>query len=187
MKRSLNRSLAAEDVVAEPHAVRILGIDPGSRAAGYAVIECHRQRVQVIDHGVIRVSADLPFPQRLRLLHSELAAIVDRHQPDEVAIEEVFSAHNVRSALILGQARGVLILAAVGRCDVFEYSARAVKKAVVGYGQADKAQVGQMVKRLLGLPKVPPQDAADALAIALCHVNSRGVHRRVDAAVAAGR
>ena len=173
--------------MSEPHGARILGIDPGSRAAGYGVIESRGQRVRVIDHGVIRVPADLSFPQRLRLLHSELTAIVELHRPDEVAIEEVFSAHNVRSALILGQARGVLMLAAADRCEVFEYSARAVKKAVVGYGQADKAQVGQMIKMLLGLPKVPPQDASDALAIALSHVNSRGVRRRVDDAVAAGR
>ncbi len=165
---------------------RILGIDPGSRAAGYGVVDAYGQRVDVVDHGVIRVPAHLPLPRRLSLLHSELATIVERHQPDEAVIEEVFSAHNVRSALVLGQARGVLMLAAADRCEVFEYSARAVKKAVVGYGQADKKQVGQMIKTLLGLPKVPAQDAADALAIALCHANSRGVRRRLEAAVAAG-
>ena len=171
--------------MAERRGARILGIDPGSRAAGYGVIDCRGQRARVVDHGVIRVPADLPLPRRLILLHRELAAIVDRHRPDEVAIEEVFSAHNVRSALVLGQARGVLMLAAADRCEVFEYSARAVKKAVVGYGQADNKQVGQMITTLLGLPKVPPQDAADALAIALCHVNSRALARRVGEAVAA--
>lgn len=186
-KRSSHRSPPADDGVPEPPEVRILGIDPGSRAAGYGVIESLGQRVRVIDHGVIRVPGELPFPRRLSLLHRELAAVVDRHQPHEAAIEEVFSAHNVRSALVLGQARGVLMLAAADRCEVFEYSARAVKKAVVGYGQADKAQVAQMIKMLLGLAKRPPKDAADALAIALCHVHSRGIRRRVDEAVAAGR
>ena len=173
--------------MAERHDVRILGIDPGSRAAGYGIVESCGQRVRVIDQGVIRVPADVPLPRRLSLLHRELAAIVERHEPHEAAIEEIFIAHNVRSALVLGQARGVLMLAAADRCEVFEYSARAVKKAVVGYGQADKAQVGQMIKMLLRLPKAPPQDAADALAIALCHANSRGVRRRVAEAVAAGR
>ncbi len=173
--------------MADRRGARVLGIDPGSRAAGYGVIDSLGQQARIVDHGVIRVPADLPLARRLILLYRELAAIVDRHRPDEAAIEEVFSAHNARSALVLGQARGVLMLAAADRCEVFEYSARAVKKAVVGYGQADKQQVAQMIKTLLGLPKVPPQDAADALAIALCHVNSRGVRRRVDAALAAGR
>ncbi len=173
--------------MAERQGARILGIDPGSRAAGYGVVDARGQQVQVVDHGVIRVPADLPLSRRLSLLHGELTAIVQRHQPDEAVIEEVFSAHNVRSALVLGQARGVLMLAVADRCEVFEYSARAVKKAVVGYGQADKRQVAQMIKMLLKLPKVPSQDAADALAIALCHANSRGVRRRVEAAVAARR
>lgn len=161
---------------------RILGVDPGSRAAGYAVLEAHGSRVRAIDYGVIRVPADLPLAQRLSRLYAQLVKIVERHEPSEMAIEEVFSAHNVRSALVLGQARGVLLLAGADRCAVYEYSARAVKKAVVGYGQADKHQVAQMVKMLLGLPKTPAHDAADALAIALCHLHSSRMNRQIDAA-----
>lgn len=158
---------------------RILGIDPGSRNAGYGVIEIEGNRVVAIDHGVIRVPADESLGLRLQKLHAAIVEVVARHRPHEVAIEEVFTAHNVRSALVLGQARGVLLLAAAsGGCEVHEYAARAVKKAIAGYGQADKAQVGQMVKSLLGLPRVPAQDAADALAIALCHAHSRDMKRR---------
>lgn len=158
---------------------RILGIDPGSRNAGYGVIEIDGTHVVTLDHGVIRVPADESLGLRLQKLHAALVEVVARHRPHEVAIEEVFTAHNVRSALVLGQARGVLLLAASsGGCEVHEYAARAVKKAIAGYGQADKAQVGQMVKSLLGLEKVPSQDAADALAIALCHAHSRGMKRR---------
>ena len=104
------------------------------------------------------------------------------HVPDEVAIEEVFTAANVRSALVLGHARGAALLAVGEVPGVFEYSARAVKKAVVGYGQADKEQVARMVMALLGLKSKPPQDAADALAIALCHFHSRSTHQRIEAA-----
>ncbi len=160
---------------------RILGVDPGSRAAGYAVVEGIGQQARVIEHGVIRVPAAIPLAKRLARLHGGLREVVERHTPSEAAVEEVFMANNPRSALVLGHARGVLLLAVADRCEVFEYSARAVKKAVVGYGQADKKQVAAMVKNLLGLPKVPTQDAADAMAIALCHLHSRGVRRRVRA------
>jgi crossover junction endodeoxyribonuclease RuvC len=158
---------------------RILGIDPGSRNAGYGVIEIEGSRVLPLDHGVIRVPASEALGTRLQKLHAALIEVIERHRPHEVAIEEVFTAHNIRSALVLGQARGVLLLAASsGGCEVHEYAARAVKKAIAGYGQADKTQVGQMVKSLLGLSKVPAQDAADALAIALCHAHSREMKRR---------
>jgi len=166
----------------EPSVTRILGVDPGSRAAGYAVLEGAGQKAQALDHGVIRVPPRMPLAQRLSRLHAALREVIERYRPTEMAVEEVFAAHNVRSALVLGQARGALLLAAVDRCEVFEYSARAVKKAVVGYGQADKRQVAAMVKVLLGLPRQPPQDAADALAIALCHLHSRAVHQRIRAA-----
>jgi crossover junction endodeoxyribonuclease RuvC len=159
--------------------VRILGIDPGSRNAGYGVIEIDGSRVVAIDHGVIRVPPNEVLGRRLELLHAELSAVVARHEPHEVAIEEIFTAHNVRSALVLGHARGVLLLAASSTgCEVHEYAARAVKKAVAGYGQADKNQVAQMIKALLGLPTVPAQDAADALAIAVCHAHSRSLRRK---------
>jgi crossover junction endodeoxyribonuclease RuvC len=163
---------------------RILGIDPGSRAAGYGVVDTDGQRSRAVHFGVIRVPADLSLGHRLNLLHNELVKIVDEYAPDEAAIEEVFTAKNARSALVLGQARGVLLLAAARHCEVYEYAARAVKKAVAGYGQADKGQVGHMVKVLLGLPKVPAQDAADALAIALCHAHTRPMRESARAALA---
>ena len=136
-------------------------------------------RGTVVDLGVIRLPKDLPLMDRLNQLYERLAEIVVEHDPDEVAIEEVFSAANVRSALVLGQARGVAVVAAGASRPVFEYSAREVKKAVVGYGQADKRQVAKMVTTLTHLEKVPAQDAADALAIALCHLHSRAITARL--------
>lgn len=159
--------------------VRILGIDPGSRATGFAILDGAGDNGVVVDLGVIRLGNDLSVKDRLCRLYERLAEIVAEHDPDEVAIEEIFSAANVRSALILGQARGVAVVAAGASRPVFEYSARAVKKAVVGYGQADKRQVAQMVTRLTQLEKVPPQDAADALAVALCHLHSRAIATRL--------
>ena len=162
---------------------RILGIDPGSRATGYGVVDTDGQCSRAVHYGVIRVSGDLPLAARLDRLFAGLCEVIDEYRPDEAAIEEVFTAKNARSALVLGQARGVLLLAAGRQCEVHEYAARAVKKAIAGYGQADKQQVGQMVKMLLGLPKVPAQDASDALAIALCHAHSRPMHAAAQAAL----
>ena len=114
------------------------------------------------------------FPQRLARIHRDLAALLASHQPDCVAVESIFHAANARSALKLGHARGVAILAAVeAGCDVVEYTPAEIKRAVVGYGRAEKHQVQQMIKLLLGLPKAPaPHDAADALAVAICHLHS---------------
>ena len=168
--------------MSQPLAERILGIDPGSRATGFAVIESAGNRTNVLEYGVIRTPAKEGLPARIRRLHDALAEVIERHRPGEAAIEEVFTAHNVRSALVLGQARGALLLAASRRCEVHEYSARAVKKAVVGYGQADKQQVATMVRALLTLRETPPLDAADALAIALCHLHHRQSARRLRAA-----
>jgi crossover junction endodeoxyribonuclease RuvC len=165
-----------------PESVRILGIDPGSRYTGYAVIDVVGNNAGVVEHGVVKLPQKQPVMERLKLLDASLRELVDRHHPDEVVVEEVFVAHNVRSALVLGQVRGVVIVAAGAGCPVFEYSARAVKKAVVGYGQADKEQVVQMVKTLLQLPEAPQQDAADALALALCHMHSRAFALRLEKA-----
>ena len=162
---------------------RILGIDPGARATGYGVVDTDGQRSRAVHFGVIRVPGDASLAHRLNLLHEGIMAVIEEYAPDEAAIEEIFTAKNARSALVLGQARGVLLLAAGRTCEVHEYAARKVKKAVAGYGQADKQQVGHMVKTLLGLPKVPAQDAADALAIALCHAHSRPMHSRTRAAL----
>lgn len=165
-----------------PESVRILGIDPGSRFTGYAVIDAVGVDAGVVAHGVLKLPQKQPVTERLKLLDTLLRELVDEYRPDELVVEEAFAAVNVRSALVLGQVRGVVIVAAGAACPVFEYSARAVKKAVVGYGQADKNQVVQMVATLLHLPERPSQDAADALALALCHMQSSRFARRLERA-----
>jgi len=154
--------------------VRIFGIDPGSERTGYGCVETDGCRHHLIACGAIAASQAATFPQRLARIHTELSALLASHQPDCVAIENVFYATNVRSALKLGHARGVAMLAAVeAGCDVVEYTPAEIKRAVVGYGRAEKQQVGQMVKLLLGLTAAPsPHDAADALAVAICHLHS---------------
>ena len=165
-----------------PESVRILGIDPGSRYTGYALIDVVGATPRVVEHGVFKLPAKQPVMERLKLLDVSLRELVGEYHPDEVVVEEIFVAHNIRTALVLGQVRGVVIVAAGASCPVFEYSARAVKKAVVGYGQADKDQVAHMVKTLLKLQETPQQDAADALALALCHMHSRAFTVRLEQA-----
>jgi len=155
--------------------VRIFGIDPGSERTGYGCVETDGRRHQLIACGAITVAAGDSFPARLARIHRELAALLASHRPACVAVESLFHAVNARSALKLGHARGVAILAAVeAGCDVVEYTPAEIKRAVVGYGRAEKHQVQQMIKLLLGLSKAPtPHDAADALAVAICHSHSR--------------
>jgi crossover junction endodeoxyribonuclease RuvC len=154
--------------------VKIVGIDPGSERTGYGCVETDGRRHRLITCGAITAAAGDPFPDRLARIHRELSALLARTRPECVAVESVFHAVNARSALKLGHARGVALLAAVeAGCTVVEYSPAEVKRAVVGYGRADKRQVQQMVKLLLGLDKAPsPYDAADALAVAICHLHS---------------
>jgi crossover junction endodeoxyribonuclease RuvC len=155
--------------------VRIFGIDPGSERTGYGCIEtdgsCHR----IVACGAISSPSAATFPEKLLTIHSRLAVLIGDCRPDCVAIENLFHATNVRSALKLGHARGVAMLAAVeAGLQVVEYTPAEIKRAVVGYGRAEKHQVAQMVKLILGLTTVPtPHDAADALAVAICHVHSR--------------
>ncbi len=149
----------------------ILGIDPGSRITGYGLIRQVGNKVHYIDSGCIRV-ADLEMPERLGVIFNSLQQIIELNQPDEVAIEQVFMGKNADSALKLGQARGAAMVAAVNaKRPVAEYSAKQVKQAVVGKGAAAKSQVQQMVQYLLLLSDVPQEDAADALAIAICHAH----------------
>ena len=162
--------------------MRILGIDPGSRFTGYGVVDAVGADAEVVEQGVVKLPPKQPLPERLCLLDARLREIVDEHRPDEVVVEEVFAAVNVKSALVLGQVRGVVLVAAGSHCPVFEYSARTVKKAVAGYGQADKNQIAQMVTTLLKLPEAPPQDAADALALALFHMHTRRFAMRLEGA-----
>ncbi|MFT5450747.1 MAG: crossover junction endodeoxyribonuclease RuvC [Enterobacterales bacterium] len=155
----------------------ILGIDPGSRTTGYGVVRVEGQKQIYLDSGCIRVVApnkSMPLAERLRIIFDGISNVISDFNPDEVAIERVFMAKNADSALKLGQARGVAMVAAsIHAIDVAEYSALEIKKAVVGTGRADKVQVQQMVKSILQLSGTPQADAADALAVALCHANSR--------------
>jgi len=154
--------------------VRIFGIDPGSERTGYGCVETDGRRHHLVTCGAITARPADSFPHRLARIHAELSALLESCRPDCVAIENLFHATNVRSALKLGHARGVAMLAAVeAGCPVIEYTPAEIKRAVVGYGRAEKHQVGQMVKLLLGLAAAPsPHDAADALAVAICHMHS---------------
>ena len=154
--------------------MRIFGIDPGSERTGYGCVETDGRVPRLVLCGAISMAPGDPFPQRLARIYGELTALLRRCSPDCVAIESLFHAANVRSALKLGHARGVAVLAAVeAGCPVVEYTPAEVKRAVVGYGRAEKHQVQQMIRLLLGLAKPPsPHDAADALAVAICHLHS---------------
>ena len=154
--------------------MRVLGIDCGGQYTGYGVVEMHPSgRLVTLICGAIKLSPREALPRRLARIFAELGAIIAEHRPDEVAIEDVFYALNVKSALKLGQVRGVAMLAAAAAgLEVAEYSPLTIKLAVVGYGRAEKQQVQQMVKLILGLATPPsPHDAADALAVAICDVN----------------
>jgi crossover junction endodeoxyribonuclease RuvC len=155
--------------------VKIFGIDPGSQRTGYGCVETDGFRHRLIDCGAITSPALTPFPDRLFAIHTRLTALLREHRPECVAIENLFFATNVKSALKLAHARGVAMLAAVeAGVPVMEYTPAEIKRAVVGYGRAEKHQVQQMVKLILGLSEVPsPHDAADALAVAICHVHSQ--------------
>ncbi len=155
--------------------MKVFGIDPGSERTGYGCVESDGSRHRLVDCGAIVTSPRLGFPAQLLRIHQQLAALLAAHRPECVAVESVFHAVNVRSALKLGHARGVALLAAVeGGYPCAEYTPAEVKLAVVGYGRAEKRQVQEMVKLLLGLPEVPtPHDAADALAVAICHLHSQ--------------
>ncbi|MCB1691565.1 MAG: crossover junction endodeoxyribonuclease RuvC [Pseudomonadales bacterium] len=160
----------------------ILGIDPGSRITGYGVIRAQGSHVTYIASGCIRTSSG-EMPARLGEIFEGVTEIIEHHGPAEVAIERVFMARSADSALKLGQARGVAIAAAVSRgLPIHEYEARKVKQAIVGTGAATKAQVQNMVSRLLSLAGEPQSDAADALAIALCHTQSARSFDRIGAA-----
>jgi crossover junction endodeoxyribonuclease RuvC len=153
--------------------VRVFGIDPGSERTGYGCVESDGRRHRLVLCGAVATAGSADFAARLAAIHDALAAHLRDCRPTVVAIESLFHAANVRSALKLGHARGVAMLAAVqAGVPVVEYSPSEVKRAVVGYGRAEKGQVQQMIKLLLGLDVVPtPHDAADALAVALCHVH----------------
>ncbi|GAM11792.1 crossover junction endodeoxyribonuclease RuvC [Geobacter sp. OR-1] len=153
--------------------MKVLGIDPGSRITGYGIIQKLGNRLLHVDNGAIFTDTSGEFPLRLQKIYTGLSEVIERYQPDAMAIEQIFFSNNVQSALKLGQARGAAIVAGVNAgLPVAEYTALQVKQAVVGHGKAAKEQVQQMVKILLNLPEIAQADASDALAVAICHANS---------------
>jgi len=161
--------------------MRVLGVDCGTEYTGFGVVElCPDETLVCLTCGAIKLSPREPLPRRLATIFERLGVIIQEHQPDNVAIEDVFYALNVKSALKLGQVRGVAMLAASSAgLEVTEYSPLSIKSAVVGYGRAEKPQVQYMVTRLLNLAEVPePPDAADALAIAICHLHTSATRVR---------
>jgi len=160
--------------------MRILGIDPGTGTTGYGIIDVEGNRLRHVDNGIIKTRSSDALPLRLKAIYDGLTSILNTFSPEAVAVEQVFLAKNPRAALTLGHARGTAVLSAVNLdLEVYEYSALQVKSAVVGYGHAGKHQVQQMVKTLLNLPEVAQEDAADALAVAICHANSRTMKQAV--------
>lgn len=153
----------------------ILGIDPGTAITGYGIIRHQGNRLQQIGCGVMRTQAKTAMALRLKDLYQQMVQIIEIYHPDVVAVEELFFNKNVTTALSVGQARGVILLAAAGAgLEIAEYTPLQVKQGIVGYGRAEKRQVQEMVRMLLCLPEIPkPDDAADALAIAICHAHSR--------------
>jgi crossover junction endodeoxyribonuclease RuvC len=169
--------------------VIVLGIDPGTAAMGYGVVDRTGGRLRAIDYGCITTTPDMTLPERLRVIHEHVVELIETHRPDVVAVERLFFSRNAQTAFAVGQARGVVLLAsAQADVPVREATPSEVKVAVTGYGAADKEQVGRMVAVILELSEVPhPDDASDALAIAITIANSeRTVERRAAAGAPAG-
>ena len=161
--------------------MRILGIDPGIATVGFGVLDFDGKSFKTVEYGAVLSPAHTEMPLRLKMVYDDMSYIIEKYKPDEVAVEELFFNTNVKTAIMVGQARGVLILAAANHeLPIYEYTPLQVKQAVVGYGRADKNQVQQMVKSILGLHEIPkPDDAADALAIAVCQAHSGGARARI--------
>lgn len=161
--------------------MRIIGIDPGIAIAGYGVLEQRGNRLLLLDYGCIRTEANLSVPARLKRIYDEMGYLYRQYKPDVTAVEKLFFNRNVTTAFTVGQARGVILLASEeAGVPVTEYTPLQVKMAVVGYGQAEKRQVQEMVRLLLSLSEIPkPDDAADALAVAICQAHSSTVLNRL--------
>jgi len=151
----------------------VIGIDPGLATVGFGVIKTEKERVTPMSYGCIRTSPDKQTPQRLLEIYNEITSLFEKYKPEVIAVEKLFFSKNVTNGLSVSEARGVIFLAAQQQnIPIFEYSPNQVKQAITGSGRADKKQVQEMIKRLLGLDEIPePDDAADGLSIALCHVN----------------
>lgn len=159
-----------------------MGIDPGNSATGYAVVESQNNRLKALTWGVIRPLANIAYSARMKYIYDNLSSVIEEFSPDEVAIEELFMAENAKSAIKLGQVRGVAIVAAANKGkSVAEYTPLYVKKSVVGYGRASKEQVREMVIRIVSSKQENiPFDASDAMAIAICHSNSASFQQKID-------
>jgi crossover junction endodeoxyribonuclease RuvC len=168
--------------------VRVLGIDPGSEVTGWGVVEgdANGSRYHLVEFGVVRLKSSATFSSRLLKISRALDEVITRLKPDACAIEEAFLANNPKVTLKLGQVRGVALLAAESAAlEIGEYSPRSIKQTVAGYGNAEKRQVQEMVRLLLSLSSIPePHDAADALAVAICHFHHAGLNHRIVAAEA---
>lgn len=165
--------------------MRVLGIDPGSETLGWGIVEGSGLKYAAVDFGVVKSNPRQAFSKRLANIYGGVAALIETFEPDVLSIEEAFYAVNVNVALKLGQVRGVVLLLAEQRgLDIAEYAPRLIKQTVVGYGNAEKHQVQEMVKLLLKMKTAPsPHDAADALAIAICHFHHAGMQQRIEASV----
>lgn len=178
---SRDRSARERPALNANRTVRVLGVDPGSDTTGYGVIDSDGRHYELVEYAGIRGPKQLTFAERLLAISRKLEEVIERLSPQACAVEDTFYAVNVKSALKLGQARGaVLIAAARAGVEVFEYSPLEIKSALVGYGRAEKLQVQEMVRVLLGMKSVPePLDASDALAVAICHVNIASTRARI--------
>jgi crossover junction endodeoxyribonuclease RuvC len=160
--------------------MRVLGLDPSLRSTGYGVLEQTGDRTSVIAYGTIKPRSAGELPVKLLGIKSTIDELIARHEPEEAAVENPFYARNIKTALILGQVRGAVLVAVAGRgLPLFEYSPLEIKKAVTGYGQAEKGQVNTMIRALLGIEEAVEEDAADALSCALCHLNTRLFEKRL--------
>lgn len=157
----------------------VLGVDPGTAITGYGVVSADGDRLSLMAHGAITTLPSQPLPERLLAIYRSLLTLIESYQPQAMAVEEVFFGRNVRTAIAVGHARGVVLLAAAQMgLPVFTYTPTAIKQAIIGYGRADKHQVQEMIRMLLALPNVPqPDDVADAVAIAVCHIHASQLNR----------
>jgi crossover junction endodeoxyribonuclease RuvC len=174
---------------ATDHPFRVMGVDPGSDTTGYGVIDSLGSNYKLVEYAGIRAPARFEFAERLYIITQKLEEVIERLRPHACAVEETFYAVNVKSALKLGHVRGVILVAAArAGVPVFEYSPLEIKSALVGYGRAEKHQVQEMVRLLLGLKDPPePLDASDALATAICHINIAATQRRMKGGTGGGR
>ena len=157
----------------------VLGIDPGTATTGFGVVEAQGSRLRAIEYGIISTPANMDMPARLCLIHESLNRIIDQYQPQTAAVEQIFYHRNAKTVITVAQSRGVILFTGASRgIKVCEYTPLQVKQSVVGYGQAEKRQVQMMVQKILGLKEIPkPDDAADALAIAICHLHAQRIER----------